>query len=350
MPSGNATLVARTRSYVTELPTRLTDVLDLEHPIVQAPIGSATTPELAAAVANAGGLGTLAVTWREPAAAREAVKRAVTTADGPIGANVVVDPDAGGFDPAKLIDAVLAADPDLVHLSFGDPAPHVGRIHDDGALVAATVGSTAEAASVVDAGVDIVVAQGWEAGGHVQSEVATMPLVPEVADAVPDTPVIAAGGIGDGRGVAAALALGADGAMLGTRFVATAEAAVHRCYADRVAEADATETVYGEPYDCGWPGQPHRTLENETTERWEAAGRPRAEKPGAGDVVAHDGDGQPIGRYDDALATPDVEGEVEEVPLYAGQSAGLVGERRPARNVVETIATEARQTAARFES
>jgi len=335
---------------VTALTTRFTDELGIEHPIVQAPIGSATTPELAAAVTNAGGLGTLAVTWREPAAAREAVERAVANADGPIGANVVIDPDAGGHDPDELIDACLDADADLIHLSFGESAPYVDRIHEAGALEAATVGSAEEAATVVDAGADIVVAQGWEAGGHVQSEVATMPLVPAVVDAVPETPVIAAGGIGDGRGVAAALALGADGAMLGTRFVATEEAATHERYADRVAGADATETMFGEHYDGGWPGQPHRTLENETTDRWEAAGRPTEEKPGAGDVVAHGGDGEPIERYDDALATPNVEGEVEEVPLYAGQSAGLVEEQRRAGGVVETIAAEASEAVARFEN
>jgi len=331
------------------LATRLTDALPLEYPIIQAPIGSATSPELATAVADAGGLGMLAVTWRESDAARDALEQAIADADGPIGANVVLDPDAGGDDLATLIDACLDADPALLHLSFGDPAPYVERIHDRDVLVAGTVGSASEARAAADAGVDVVVAQGWEAGGHVQVDVATMPLVPAVVDAVPEIPVVAAGGIGDGRGIAAALVLGADGAMLGTRFVATMEAAAHDRYVDRVAEADATETVYGEPYDGGWPGQPHRTLENGTTERWEAAGRPRDGKPGEDDVVAHGGDGEPIRRYDDALATPDVDGAIEEVPLYAGQSTELVEERRPAAEVVADLVAEARDAAARFE-
>lgn len=176
----------------------------------------------------------------------------------------------------------------------------------------------------------------WAAGGHVQGEVETMLLVPAIVDAVPETPVIDAGGIGDGRGVATALALGADAAMLGTRFVATAAAATHERYAERVSAAEATGTVYGDPDDYGWPDQPHRTLENETTARCEAAGRPRAEKPGAGDVVTHD-DGEPIERYDDALATSEVEGDVEAVPLYVGQSAGLVEHGQPASDVVDRL-------------
>ncbi len=111
---------------------------------------------------------------------------------------------------------------------------------------------------------DIVVAQGREAGGHVQSDVATMPLVPRIADAVSDTPVIAAGGIADGRGIAAALSLGADGAWIGTRFLATEEAHVHRRYRRRVLEANETETTYSTLFDEGWPDVPHRVIENST--------------------------------------------------------------------------------------
>lgn len=324
------------------LSTRLTERLGLSTPVVQAPIGSATCPDLAAAVSAAGGLGTLAVTWRDPDRAATLVEETAERTDRPFGVNVVLDPDAGGSDPDALVDACLDAGAPVVSLSFGDdPGPYVGRIHDADALALVTVGSAAEAVAAVEAGADAVVAQGWEAGGHVQGEVATMPLVPRVVDAVPDTPVVAAGGIADGRGVAAALCLGADAAWLGTRFVVAAEAAVHEAYADRVVGAAATETVYGDPYPGGWPDQPHRTLANETTRQWEAAGRPDADRPGDGDVVAREGDGSPIERYEDALATPDVEGDVEEVPLYAGQSAGLVGDRRPAAAVVESLTEEA---------
>jgi nitronate monooxygenase len=188
--------------------------------------------------------------------------------------------------------------------------------------------------------VDVVVAQGWEAGGHVQGDVATLPLVPRVVDAVPETPVVAAGGIADGRGIAAALALGADGAWLGTRFLATEEAAVHRLYRRRVVEADETATVHSTLFDEGWPGVPHRVLENATVEAWEAAGRPDSDRPGTDDIVAETEDGTPVRRYEDSLAVPGMTGDVEELPLYAGQSAGGVEDVAPADEVVAALADE----------
>src|SRR5204862_1663663 len=124
---------------------------------------------------------------------------------------------------------------------------------------------------VVAAGGDIVVAQGWEAGGHVWGRVATMPLVPRVVDAVRPTPVVAAGGIADGRGVAAALVLGAAGAWLGTRFLASEEIFIHPDYRERVLRAAETDTSYTTLFDVGWEDAPHRTLRNRTLEAWEAA-------------------------------------------------------------------------------
>jgi nitronate monooxygenase len=323
------------------LETRLTDRLDLDVPVVQAPIGSATCPELAAAVADAGGLGTLAVTWREPAATRRVLAETRERTDGAVAANVVLDPDAKSVPTADHVDAILDAGVDIVSFSFGDPAPHVDAVQDRGGTVLASVGSAAAARDAVDAGVDVVVAQGGEAGGHVDSEVATMALVPRVVDAVPETPVIAAGGIADGRGVAAALALGADAAWLGTRFLASEEARVHRLYRERVLDADETDTAYGTPFDEGWPDQPHRVVENDTVAAWDAAGRPDDDRPGEGDVVATDPDGDPVERYEDGLAVPGTTGDVEQLPLYAGQSAGLADDVRPAGEVVATLAAEA---------
>jgi nitronate monooxygenase len=331
---------------MAEFSTELTELLDLEVPIVQAPIGSATDPALAAAVADAGGLGTLAVTWLNPATAREAVTETASRTDGRFGVNVVVDPEAKDVPTERHVEACLEAGAELFSFSFGEAAPYVDRIHDAGGLVLQTVGSAAGARAAVDAGVDVLVAQGWEAGGHVQSEVATMPLVPRVVDAAPDTPVVAAGGIADGRGIAAALALGADGAWLGTRFLAAEEAAVHRLYRRRVLDADETATVYGTPFDGGWPDVPHRVLGNETTDAWEAAGRPET-SPDDTETVAAAPDGSPIHRYEDSLAVPGTTGEVEELPLYAGQSSGLVDDRAPAGEIVSTLAESA---AAAFEA
>jgi nitronate monooxygenase len=330
------------------LQTPLTEVLGVEYPVVQAPIGSATSPDLAAAVADAGGLGTLAVTWRDRRSAGEAVAETLDRTDGPVAVNVVVDPATGEVPPERLVESCLAAGCAVFAFSFGSAAPYVEWVHDRGGVVLQTVGSAEEATAAVEAGVDVVVAQGWEAGGHVQSEVATSVLVPRVADAV-DVPVVAAGGIGDGRGIAAALALGADGAWLGTRFLATEEAHVHCLYRERVLNATETDTVHGQPYPEGWPGVDHRVLENETVREWAAAGRPDTDRPGAGDVVARGPDGDPVERYEDSLAVPGMDGDVEAVPLYAGQSAALAGETVPAGDLVATLVDETAATLDRLQ-
>lgn len=334
------------------LRTSLCDVAGIEHPIVQAPIGSATTPELAAAVSSAGGLGHLAVTWRDLGETRRVIRDTRERTDRPFAVNLALDEATTVVDTDAHLEAVLEAGAPIVSFSFGDAAPYVDRVHDADALAVQTVGNAAAAREAIDAGVDVVVTQGLEAGGHVQSEVATTALVPRVADAVGDeVPIVAAGGIADGRGIAAALALGADGVWLGTRFVATEEANVHDAYRRRLQESDETDTRYTTLFDKGWPGTAHRVLENETLERWEAAGRPPAgERPGEDEVVARtdDGAGEPIERYDEALATPDVDGDVEAMALYAGQSVGGVDDVRPASAVLENLVSETRTVISRL--
>lgn len=325
---------------MTGFETPFCERVGIRHPVVQAPIGSATNPELAAAVSDAGGLGMLAVTWRDRDETRDVVAATREATDEPFGVNVVVDDATTDVPPVELIDASLSAGADVISVSFGPAAEYVERVHDASGILLQTVGSGEEAGPAAEAGVDVVVAQGWEAGGHVQSEVATMPLVPRVADAV-DVPVVAAGGIGDGRGLAAALALGADAAWLGTRFVTTREAGVHEEYRDRVLGARETATAYTDLFEKGWPGMPHRVLRNDTIAEWEAAGRPDpGDRPGEDDVVAHGDDG-PIERYAEALATPDVSGSVEDMALFAGQSAGMTTEAKSAGDVVEALVTEA---------
>lgn len=196
------------------LTTSLTDALNLDVPIVQAPVGSATCPALAATVADAGALGMLAVTWRDEAATRKVITETKRRTEGVFGVNIVEDSDAKNVPTKTHVEACLDEGIDIFSFSFGKAAPHIEQIHSRNGIVLQSVGSAEEAKNAVDAGVDILVAQGWEAGGHVQSEVATLPLVPRIVDAVPDTPVVAASGIADGRGIAAVLTLGAVGAWL----------------------------------------------------------------------------------------------------------------------------------------
>ena len=330
------------------LQTPLCDALEIDHPIVQAPIGSATTPELAAAVSNAGGLGHLAVTWRDLEETTDVLCETRERTDAPFAVNLALDEATTIIETDEHLEAVLDAGTDVVSFSFGDAAPYVDRVHDAGALVMQTVASAAEARAALEAGVDVIVTQGLEAGGHVQSEVSTMALVPRVADVVgDDVPIVAAGGIADGRGIAAVLTLGADGAWLGTRFVASEEARVHERYRQRVVESDETDTKYTTVFDKGWPGMPHRVLYNETLERWEKAGKPDSgERPGERDVVAT-GPETSIERYEQSLAAPELSGDIEELALYAGQSVGLASDVQPAGSIVDTLIAEAEATISR---
>jgi nitronate monooxygenase len=314
--------------------TSLCELLGIEHPIVQAPIGSAATPELVAAVSNAGALGTLASTWPADPGAQVRAARELTSQ--PFAVNLVLE-----WDQHERLDAVLDAGARIVSLTWGDSDEYVAQIHDAGALVIHTVGTAEEARRAVAAGVGAVVAQGWEAGGHVWGGIATLPLVAAVVDAV-DVPVIAAGGIGDGRGVAAALALGASGAWLGTRFLLAEEAPIHDDYRRRLVEAHEEDAVWlPDVFDRGWEKAPHRVLRNSTVEAWEAAGRPApGARPGEGEAVARRADGSDVVRYSSALPLTSYEGDVEALSLWAGQSVGIVHDVAPAAEIVGRLVAE----------
>jgi NAD(P)H-dependent flavin oxidoreductase YrpB (nitropropane dioxygenase family) len=226
----------------------------------------------------------------------------------------------------------------VVSTFWGDPRPYVDAIHAGGALHAHTVGCAEDARRAVEAGVDVIVAQGWEAGGRVWGKVATLALVPAVVDAVRPVPVLAAGGVADGRGLAAALVLGADAAWVGTRFLLAQEANVHDEWRRRIQAASETSTLYSTLFDRGWPNAPHRTLRNSTVRAWERAGRPAAPgRPGEGDVVAHAPDGSRLYRYGPEPAVGGATGDVEALALYAGQSAGIVKDVLPAATIVDEL-------------
>jgi NAD(P)H-dependent flavin oxidoreductase YrpB (nitropropane dioxygenase family) len=319
------------------LRTDLCARLGIELPIVQAPIGSATTPELAAAVSGAGGLGTLALTWVSPGEAARQVREVRTRTDRPYGVNLVLD-----FPVDDVLGACLDAGAPIVSTFWGDPAAVADRVHAAGALHLHTVGSVEEAEQAVRAGVDVVVAQGWEAGGHVRAQVTTLALVPAVVDAVGPVPVVAAGGIGDGRGLAAVLALGAQAGWIGTRFLTAAEADTHQVYRDAVRAAGPGDTAYTRCFDGGWPDAPHRALRNSTIAAWDAAGRPAApHRPGEGAVVATDAHGRGHLRYDDMVPTAGMTGDLAALAMYAGQSAGVAGGEAPAERIVADLAEQA---------
>lgn len=180
--------------------TPVCELLGIEQPIVLAPM--VAVPRLAAAVSNAGALGMLTLTWSEDIGA--VVRETAALTARPFCGNLVLTEDRH-----RRLDQALEAGLRIVSFFLGDPSGYIQQVHDAGGIVLHTVGTAEEARRAVASGVDVIVAQGWEAGGHVWGTIATLPLVPAVVDAVAPVPVIAAGGIGDARGVAAVLALGA---------------------------------------------------------------------------------------------------------------------------------------------
>jgi nitronate monooxygenase len=298
-------------------------------------------PQLAAAVSNAGALGMLSLTWSDPDEVASIIAAMNDLTSRPYGVNLILV-----WPQEARLRQILDVGVRIVSLFWGDPAPYVPIAHAAGALVLHTVGSADEARRAVDAGVDVVVAQGWEAGGHVTGSVATLPLVPAVVDAVAPTPVVAAGGIGDGRGLAAVLALGASAGWLGTRFVLAAETRAHPSYRERMLAAAETSTVHAVVFDGGWPDAPHRTLRNSTIDAWEAAGRPTTNRPGDGDTIAYV-DGEPILRYASTSPHDAIVGDTEPLPMWAGQSVGVIRDVRPAAEIVRTIADEAAEALGR---
>jgi len=322
------------------LHTRICDLFKIDLPILSAGMGAVAHARLAAAVSEAGGLGTIALAGftLEAIAAEIALARSLT--DRPIAVNLLIP----FMRPGSL--EVLARDRvEAVTFFWGDPAEHIPAAKKLGLTVIWQCGSADEAARAKAAGADAIIAQGFEAGGHVRGTVTTLALVPEVRDAIGDLPMLAAGGLADGRGLAAALALGADGAVFGTRFIAANECAAHPDYKRRVVAAHAAETLHTKLYDVGWPDAAHRALRTPLVEAWERAGRPESgRRPGEGLSTAkliRPGLELPLANYSVSPPSQEMEGDLGGLAWYAGQSVTQVREVLPAGEIVRRIADEA---------
>jgi nitronate monooxygenase len=328
--------------------TRLARSLGIEWPIFSAPMGGGTAgPALAAAVSNAGGCGLLGLGGVPAAAVPELLRATRAATERPFGAGLLLpllEPDA--------LAACLAAEVACLLLFWGDVAPFVLRARRHGVRVFAQVGSVDEARAAAQAGAAAVIAQGFEAGGHVRGTASLSALLPAVVRAVAPVPVIAAGGIATGAGVAAALVAGAQGVLLGTRFLASTEAAATEAYKRRIVAARAEDTVHTHLFDVGWPDAAHRVLRNRAVDEWEAAGSPApGARPGEGTLIGRlrlAGTDQPVPRY---AVTPPVagfEGDLELAALYAGESCALVEDVQPAARIVRTLVREADRALAKL--
>jgi nitronate monooxygenase len=312
-------------------------VLGTRFPLFQAPLGSAATVELAAAVAEEGGLGSLAGSWTRPQRLRVKIRELARRTDAPFAINLVL-----AFPQEERVALCREERVPVVWLSWGVRPDLVAELQDGGSRVLVQVGSVAEARAAAEAGADELVVQGVEAGGHVQGTTGLLALLRGVSAAV-GLPLWAAGGIADEAGARAALVAGAAGVVIGTRYLATDEADAHPVWQEAILAAQADDTVYCTLFDIGWPDAPHRVLRNSTVRAWDAAGRPApGARPGEDEIVART-DGRDLVRYSDEVALRRTEGDVEALALYAGQGVGAIDRVEAAGEVTARIGSALRR-------
>jgi nitronate monooxygenase len=308
--------------------TGFTELLGVRLPVALAPMGDVAGGALAGAVSRGGGLGLVGGHLGDPEWLARELPLAAERADGrPWGVGFL----AWGVERASL-KLALEHRPNAVLLSFGDPAPFADDVRAAGATLIVQVTDAEEARRALDVGADVIVAQGTESGGHgARRGRSTLPFVPYVVDLAGPVPVLAAGGVADGRGLAAALALGAAGAMVGTRFQATAEAIVSPATAQAVLAAHAEDTERGSVLDIArgtrWPRHyTARTLAHPFIDAW------RDREPAlAADPAAR-------AAYETGVAS----GELPPEPVWAGESVDLITDRPPAAELVASLAAQAR--------
>ncbi|MGH7961225.1 MAG: NAD(P)H-dependent flavin oxidoreductase [Candidatus Binatia bacterium] len=325
------------------LKTALCRQLGIEYPIFSVGMGGGMAgPELVAAVSNAGACGVLGMGGLPAPYIRRQIQELRTLTDKPFGVNIILPLLQEG-----QIETCLDEKIPILVLFWGDPKPYIEEAHRRGTKVFIQVGSVEEAKAAAKAGVDGIIAQGIEAGGHVKSTTSLSTIVPAVVEAVKPVPVIAAGGIATGGGIMAALSLGAQAVSMGTRFVASEEILVTREYKERIVNGKAEDTMYTLLFDIGWPDAAHRVLRNKATEEWEAAGCPASgHRPGEGSIVGTmpmAGTTVEAPKYGIFPPMPGFQGDMEYTALYAGESCSLVNDIKPAAQIVRDLVREAEE-------
>jgi len=306
--------------------TPICDMLGIQHPILLAGMGGVSYAELCAAVSNAGGFGTLGMAGRSPAEIRDEIKKTRDLTDKPFGVDLLA---AVPESLERTADIIIEGGAKAFISGLGVPPPHlVKKFHDAGLKVMNVNGTVKHARSAEAGGLDAVVAQGTEAGGHT-GRIAGLALIPQIVDAV-KIPVIAAGSIVDGRGLVAALALGAQGVWIGTRFIASREAHAGGLYRQVIVDAGDEDTIITRSYS----GKPMRVFKNEWVADWES--RPQdIQKFPAQAILSHQaGVMGGIGGQIDGLSR-------ERSAFAMGQGAGAVHDVKTAGEIVRDIMAEA---------
>ena len=311
------------------------DWFGLTAPILQAPIWGSDTLELAAEVGRGGGMGSLAMTSDERHEGRARVA-ALNRHGTPYFLNFVLR-----FGTERLHwygDCGVKT----VTLSFGIDPGAIAALKSAGIRVGVQVGSAGGAVQAIAAGADFLIAQGMEAGGHVQSSIPLQALLRDVLAVAGNTPVAAAGGISTAADIAGTIKAGAQAVMMGTRFVASVEASAHPAYKAALVAARSEDTVYTNCFDGGWPYAMHRVLRNSTLNAWEDAGCPASPiRPGEGDEILRSATSS-IARYHFAQPSEDQDGDPLAGCLYAGMSVDGIASVSPAAEIVSSLWAEAR--------
>lgn len=299
--------------------TKVTEILQIEYPIIQGGMAWVAEHHLAAAVSEAGGFGLIGAASAPPEIVREEIRKAKELTDKPFGVNIMLlNPNADEVAKIVVEEGIQA-----VTTGAGNPEKYMPMWKEAGVKVIPVVASVAMAKRMERYGADAVVAEGMEAGGHIGNQT-TMALIPQIVDAV-NIPVIAAGGIGDGRGVAASFMLGAEGVQMGTRFVVADESIVHDNYKDRIVKAkDIDSVVTGQS-----TGHPVRCLRNQMTKEY----------------IKKEQEGVPFEELErmtlGSLRKAVMDGDILNGTVMAGQIAGLVSKRQSCKEILQEIMTEA---------
>ncbi len=310
------------------LKTRLCELLGIEHPVLLGGMSTHTNPDMVAGVSNAGGLGILGCASMPPDVVARNAQEIRSRSDKPFGMNLLLF-----LADDESVSSVIEASPDVLSTAWAFPQADLksifGRAHEAGLKVCHMASTVPEAQRAVEAGADMVVAQGTEGGGHV-GVMGTMPLVRMVVKAVAPVPVVAAGGVGDGAGLAAALALGAEGVLLGTRFLASPEAPLSSDKKQAILDSDGHDTALTEIPDLisgrVWPGAYARTKRNKLIEDW--VGREGELRYRRAEVAARVAEAHQAGDPDNSV-------------LYTGETSGLIDDIRPVGDIVRDMVEEA---------